>query len=364
MGREATLNYPGIDNQFQNDSASGVLIRACYSRHVDHGRVLRQQGGADGAAPRARTSSRRSRSRRSTSTTRRCPRASSSRSRPRPATPATSSRTSASSARPASPTSARRYVERYAMRPTEDLPRAPAATPTTTPAAPPHRLRPAEHAYAPAVVRAVRLTARGTEVPARRRTPSRSTRGLVDADGPGLLVIDVVDFTDAELDLARRRSSDPPARDRGPPPREPADEARALRRPLPRRGARLLHSSSASSSSSEVDVVFGEDWLLVGPPAGRRASATMPFDVDLAQRRFDAGRRESTPTTSRLPLWALARRDRRRLLRHHRPSSTSASTTSRRSSSATSTRRDPAGRSSTSAASSCTSGARSCRCAR
>ena len=23
MGREATLNYPGIDNQFQNDSASG-----------------------------------------------------------------------------------------------------------------------------------------------------------------------------------------------------------------------------------------------------------------------------------------------------------------------------------------------------
>jgi len=31
MGREATLNYPGIDNQFQNDSASGVLIKAYYS---------------------------------------------------------------------------------------------------------------------------------------------------------------------------------------------------------------------------------------------------------------------------------------------------------------------------------------------
>jgi vancomycin resistance protein YoaR len=28
MGREATLNYPGIDNQFRNDSASGVLIKA------------------------------------------------------------------------------------------------------------------------------------------------------------------------------------------------------------------------------------------------------------------------------------------------------------------------------------------------
>ena len=31
MGREATLNYPGIDNQFQNDSSSAVLIRAFYS---------------------------------------------------------------------------------------------------------------------------------------------------------------------------------------------------------------------------------------------------------------------------------------------------------------------------------------------
>jgi vancomycin resistance protein YoaR len=31
MGREATLNYPGIDNQFQNDSSSGVLIRTYYS---------------------------------------------------------------------------------------------------------------------------------------------------------------------------------------------------------------------------------------------------------------------------------------------------------------------------------------------
>ncbi len=28
MGREATLNYPSIDNQFRNDSSSGVLIRA------------------------------------------------------------------------------------------------------------------------------------------------------------------------------------------------------------------------------------------------------------------------------------------------------------------------------------------------
>jgi vancomycin resistance protein YoaR len=31
MGREATLNYPGIDNVFKNDSASGILIRAFYS---------------------------------------------------------------------------------------------------------------------------------------------------------------------------------------------------------------------------------------------------------------------------------------------------------------------------------------------
>jgi vancomycin resistance protein YoaR len=28
MGREATLNYPSIDNKFRNDSNSGVLIRA------------------------------------------------------------------------------------------------------------------------------------------------------------------------------------------------------------------------------------------------------------------------------------------------------------------------------------------------
>ncbi len=31
MGREATLNYPSIDNKFRNDSDSGVLIRATYS---------------------------------------------------------------------------------------------------------------------------------------------------------------------------------------------------------------------------------------------------------------------------------------------------------------------------------------------
>jgi vancomycin resistance protein YoaR len=31
MGREATLNYPGIDNQFRNDSSSGVLIKTYYS---------------------------------------------------------------------------------------------------------------------------------------------------------------------------------------------------------------------------------------------------------------------------------------------------------------------------------------------
>jgi vancomycin resistance protein YoaR len=28
MGREATLNYPSIDNRFRNDTSSGVLIRA------------------------------------------------------------------------------------------------------------------------------------------------------------------------------------------------------------------------------------------------------------------------------------------------------------------------------------------------
>ncbi len=31
MGREATLNYPSIDNKFRNDSQSGVLIRVAYS---------------------------------------------------------------------------------------------------------------------------------------------------------------------------------------------------------------------------------------------------------------------------------------------------------------------------------------------
>jgi vancomycin resistance protein YoaR len=30
MGREATLNYPGIDNQFRNDSASGILMKTYY----------------------------------------------------------------------------------------------------------------------------------------------------------------------------------------------------------------------------------------------------------------------------------------------------------------------------------------------
>ena len=73
MGREATLDYPGIDNKFQNDSSAGVLITCGYTGHVDHGHVLRQQGGADVRGRGARTSSRRSRSRRSTSTTRCCP---------------------------------------------------------------------------------------------------------------------------------------------------------------------------------------------------------------------------------------------------------------------------------------------------
>jgi vancomycin resistance protein YoaR len=31
MGREATLDYPGIDNQFQNDSGSGVLVTCSYT---------------------------------------------------------------------------------------------------------------------------------------------------------------------------------------------------------------------------------------------------------------------------------------------------------------------------------------------
>jgi vancomycin resistance protein YoaR len=31
MGREATLNYPSIDNKFRNDTDAGVLIRAYYS---------------------------------------------------------------------------------------------------------------------------------------------------------------------------------------------------------------------------------------------------------------------------------------------------------------------------------------------
>jgi vancomycin resistance protein YoaR len=31
MGREATLDYPGIDNQFQNDSGSGVLVTCTYT---------------------------------------------------------------------------------------------------------------------------------------------------------------------------------------------------------------------------------------------------------------------------------------------------------------------------------------------
>ena len=76
MGREATLNYPGIDNQFQNDSSSGVLIRAFYSSGVDHGRALRQQGRPDvprRGAERPRDDPAR---RPSTSTTRRCPSAS------------------------------------------------------------------------------------------------------------------------------------------------------------------------------------------------------------------------------------------------------------------------------------------------
>src|SRR4029079_8162873 len=30
-GREATLNYPSIDNEFRNDTAAGVLIRSSYT---------------------------------------------------------------------------------------------------------------------------------------------------------------------------------------------------------------------------------------------------------------------------------------------------------------------------------------------
>ena len=31
MGREATLNYPSIDNRFRNDTPNGVLIRTSVS---------------------------------------------------------------------------------------------------------------------------------------------------------------------------------------------------------------------------------------------------------------------------------------------------------------------------------------------
>ena len=64
MGREATLNYPSIDNQFRTTPAPGVLIRAFYSgrrRSRSRSTATRRAGRA---RPRARTSSRRSRPRR------------------------------------------------------------------------------------------------------------------------------------------------------------------------------------------------------------------------------------------------------------------------------------------------------------
>ena len=104
MGREATLNYPSIDNKFRNDSHSGVLIRTSYcgtSVTVSlygnkEGRSCRAEGPHvlqtipiepeyvdDPSLPVGHAEEARRR-----------------------ATPGTSSRTSASSAGPASPTSA------------------------------------------------------------------------------------------------------------------------------------------------------------------------------------------------------------------------------------------------------------------
>ena len=104
MGREATLNYPSIDNKFRNDSHSGVLIRTSYSGTSVTVVALRQQGGPElsGRGPaHPRDHPDPARVRRRPDAAGRAPEEDSP-----TGTPATSSRTSASSAGRASPTCA------------------------------------------------------------------------------------------------------------------------------------------------------------------------------------------------------------------------------------------------------------------
>jgi magnesium transporter len=56
----------------------------------------------------------------------------------------------------------------------------------------------------------------------------------------------------------------------------------------------------------EIDVVFGEGWLLSvrQPPEGEEGTPSEPFPVELVQRRFEAQRRDHGTTDEGFLLWA------------------------------------------------------------
>ena len=359
MGREATLDYPGDRQQVPERLGVGRARHVRLHRHVDHGHVLREQGGAVGAAPRARTSSRRSRS-----TTEYVD---------NPLLPAgveqpISTETGYTGyrvenyriiSRPGQADQRETFRWSYDMRPRKIYRRRAAPRRPRPPRPrPPHRLRPAEHAYAPAVIRALRYRS-GTDVPA--DVDAGRLREAVDADA-GLVWIDVEEPTDAELDsLATQLDLSPFAVE-----------------DLHHGGQRTklehyrdhfhvaIHDCALIESelvTREVDVVFGDGWLLSVRQAADGERDHSPFDVDLAQRRFDAGRRDADAIDEGLLLWAFLDVIVDRYFGIVDQLDDRLDEIEERSSPATATTRSR-GRSSTSAGRWSTSGARSCRCER
>ena len=299
MGREATLDYPGIDNQFQNDSSVGRARHVRLHRHVDHGHVLRQQGGAVGAG----RGPERPRGDPGHDGVHRQPTAARGVEQP------ISTETGYTGyrvenfriiSRPGQADQRETFRWAYDMRPRKIYRGAPAATPATTPAAvatpPPARLT---HAYAPAVIRALRYLS-GNDGPS--DVDAGRLREAVDADA-GLVWIDVVEPTDAELDsLADPAPTDPLA----------VEDLHhgGQRTKLERYGDHFhvaVHDCALIESelvTREVDVVFGDGWLLSVRQAADGERDHSPFDVGLARRRFDAGRRDADAIDEGLLLWA------------------------------------------------------------
>ncbi len=149
------------------------------------------------------------------------------------------------------------------------------------------------------MIRALRYRS-GNDVPA--DVDTGRLREAVDADA-GLVWIDVEEPTDAELDsLATQLDLSPFAVE-----------------DLHHGGQRTklehyrdhfhvaIHDCALIESelvTREVDVVFGDGWLLSVRQAADGERDHSPFDVGLARRRFDSGRRDADAIDEGLLLWA------------------------------------------------------------